>query len=126
MWDIRYQITLRTSRITSNKIRIETNNPKYFYLGLFSFQNNIQQNKDWNNKSYKKYGWLAFFQNNIQQNKDWNLLRDTNNWKIFSSRITSNKIRIETVLFFYNLLMYMSSRITSNKIRIETWCGSAR
>ena len=41
-----------------------------------------------------------------------------------SSRITSSKIRIETMEAKIIMDTQLASRITSSKIRIETWMGS--
>ena len=63
---------------------------------------------------------MIYFQNNIQQNKDWNVKYSMSNNSTNTSRITSNKIRIETRKH-QQLAQYLRpSRITSNKIRIET------
>ena len=45
---MRLSVCLPTSRITSNKIRIETDSNYVESLEEYIFQNNIQQNKDWN------------------------------------------------------------------------------
>ena len=39
---------------------------------VLTFQNNIQQNKDWNELTAMETTKELHFQNNIQQNKDWN------------------------------------------------------
>ena len=62
------------SRITSNKIRIETSQLVLKLIFQYNFQNNIQQNKDWNLIPEHHHCSKVTFQNNIQQNKDWNLI----------------------------------------------------
>ena len=93
------------------------------YLMYFDiFQNYIQHNKDWNNKSLGDTAEIAelpelhpaqqglkpwknlvaepksFFQNYIQHNKDWNSAEiEVSNFDPLASRTTSSTTRIETI-----------------------------
>ena len=60
----------------------------------------------------------AYFQNNIQQNKDWNLEELAyEHVKDATSRITSNKIRIETkpVILISKKKSFFQNNIQQNK-----------
>mgnify|MGYP006950002743 CR=1 FL=1 len=111
-----------TFRATSKRTRIETFHAAIYHCASWSFQSNIQENKDWNSsggstrrpatrlseqhpreqglklfRSAPGPGEIPVFQSNIQENKDWNPSRTwTSTPRRPTFRATSKRTRIET------------------------------
>jgi len=61
-----------TFRITSNKTRIETDRLNWWYFVAFTFRITSNKTRIETDAGGLPGVWKKDFQNNIQQNKDWN------------------------------------------------------
>ena len=113
----------------SRKIRLRGKHPREqglkpvtpsWVYGPVTFEENIQENKDWNTARYQCARGYTIFEENIQENKDWNTPRTTL-WRSshsFEENIQENKDWNRRTLTERSRAC--TSRKTSKRTRIET------